>query len=195
MQLTGWGCGGARKIIRWFELSLPAADAQALANWNHMVSLLKIVLKSPIPSRLKLDWTRTLLMRKYASDIRQARESGNKEKERELNDLLRLEMELHQEDEDKYITTILLRQARKLRVPVPHRKHELGEESEHWYYGDYTSGWYLTNSGISALRKKVRSEIKDRHEARSRWVIWISALTGVIGAATGLLAVLSKLIS
>ncbi len=30
MQLTGWGCGGARKIIGLFELPLPAADAQAL---------------------------------------------------------------------------------------------------------------------------------------------------------------------
>ncbi len=30
MQLTGWGCGGTRKIIRLFELLLPAADAQTL---------------------------------------------------------------------------------------------------------------------------------------------------------------------
>jgi hypothetical protein len=32
MQLTGWGCGGTRKIIRLFELPLPAADAQTLGN-------------------------------------------------------------------------------------------------------------------------------------------------------------------
>ena len=31
MQLTGWGCGGTRKINRLFELPLPAVDAQALA--------------------------------------------------------------------------------------------------------------------------------------------------------------------
>jgi len=30
MQLSGWGCGGARKIIRLLELPLPAADAQTL---------------------------------------------------------------------------------------------------------------------------------------------------------------------
>jgi hypothetical protein len=30
MQLTGWGCGGIRKINRLSELPLPAADAQAL---------------------------------------------------------------------------------------------------------------------------------------------------------------------
>jgi len=29
MQLTGWGCGKARKIIRLFELPLPVADALA----------------------------------------------------------------------------------------------------------------------------------------------------------------------
>ncbi len=27
-KLTGWGYGGTRKIIRLFELPLPAADAQ-----------------------------------------------------------------------------------------------------------------------------------------------------------------------
>jgi hypothetical protein len=30
MQLTGWGCGGTRKINRLFGLPLSAADAQAL---------------------------------------------------------------------------------------------------------------------------------------------------------------------
>ncbi len=29
-KLTGWGCGGTRKIIGLIELPLPAADAQAL---------------------------------------------------------------------------------------------------------------------------------------------------------------------
>ncbi len=31
MQLTGWGCGGSRKINRLAELPLPAADAQSLS--------------------------------------------------------------------------------------------------------------------------------------------------------------------
>jgi len=40
MQLTGWGCGGTRKIIRVFELPLPAADAQTLClKINHAINV------------------------------------------------------------------------------------------------------------------------------------------------------------
>jgi hypothetical protein len=35
MQLTGWGCGGTRKIIWVIELLLPAADAQAFGMQYH----------------------------------------------------------------------------------------------------------------------------------------------------------------
>jgi hypothetical protein len=43
MQLTGWGCGGTRKINRLFELLLPAADAQAFGRQqNNMSSILDI---------------------------------------------------------------------------------------------------------------------------------------------------------
>jgi len=31
-QRAGWGCGGTRKIIRLFELPLPAADAQTFCH-------------------------------------------------------------------------------------------------------------------------------------------------------------------
>ncbi len=42
MQLTGWGCGGARKIIRLFEFPLPAADAQTLTNNARCLEPIKI---------------------------------------------------------------------------------------------------------------------------------------------------------
>lgn len=157
-----------------------------------MPSILKIISKAPLPKRWKLEWQRTLLSRAYSNDVTQARKANNGEKVRELESGLRFEMELHEEDEDSYFTNALLRKARKLRVPIPHKKDEAGEESEYWYQGHYTGGWYLTNNGISALRKEIRGEIKARHESRSKWVVWVSALTGVIGAITGLVAVLSK---
>lgn len=159
-----------------------------------MTTLLRIVSKSPIPRRLKLEWQRTLLERTYATDIETARKEKNREKVQKLISEQRFEMDIHEEDEDKYITEMLLRQARKLRIPIPHKMVEPNVESDHWYQGHYTGGWYLTNSGISVLRKEIRSEIKECHEARSKWLVWVTAFTGVIGAMTGLAAVASKLL-
>lgn len=159
------------------------------------MNLFKIISNLPIPKTRKLEWHRSLLHRKYSADIKLASKGNDKEKAASLQRDLRFEMEMHEEDEDNYYTKILLRKARQLRVPLPHRKTESGEESEFWYQGHYTGGWYLTNTGISKLRQEIRSEINARHEIKSKWAIWVSALTGVVGAITGLVAVLSKVIN
>ena len=58
------------------------------------------------------------------------------------------------------------------------------------YEGSQTGGWYLTVSGIREVRAEIRQAQKSRHEQRAHLVVWISAITGVIGAITGLVAVL-----
>lgn len=45
---------------------------------------------------------------------------------------------------------------------------------------------------MTAIRDEIRHELKARHEVRAQWVVWLSALTGVIGAITGLVAVLAQ---
>lgn len=99
---------------------------------------------------------------------------------------------MHREEEDLYYTKTLLYQARKLRVPTPRARNEFGEEMPEWYQANYTGVWLLTDVGTSSIRKEIRAELKERHEAKARLVVWISALTGVIGSATGLIAILSK---
>lgn len=155
-----------------------------------MISLLRIVAKLPVPTEWRLSWQRTLLDRAYAKDISAARKLKDREKVESLECDHRFEIDLHDEEEDAYLTKKLLSKARKLRVPVPHRYNEDKTESEHWYEGRYTGRWYLTTRGFSALREEIRREVKARHESRAQWIVWLSALTGVIGAATGLIALL-----
>jgi hypothetical protein len=102
------------------------------------------------------------------------------------------ELGLLQEEEDELLTKELLIHARHLRVPVPHKYTAVGEESDHWYQGNQTGGWYLTNMGIAALRTEIRAEEKARHESRAHYVVWLSAITGVIGSVTGLVAVFNQ---
>jgi hypothetical protein len=130
--------------------------------------------------------------RSYAKGIATARKLKDKEKVQSLERDHRFEIDLHDEDEDAYITKKLLAKARRLRVPIPHRYNEDKTESEHWYEGNYAGRWYLTTRGVAALRDEIRRELKARHEARSHWIVWLSGLTGVIGALTGLVVLLMR---
>ena len=157
-----------------------------------MRSPLRIAEKWLVPTETRLGWERTRLDKAYAMDIAQARKTKHRDKVESLERDHRFEIDLHDEDEDQYITRKLLSKARRLKVPIPHRYNEDKSESEHWYEGHYTSRWYLTTRGVAAIRDEIRRELKARHEARSQWVFWLTALTGVIGSLTGLVALLTR---
>jgi len=89
-------------------------------------------------------------------------------------------------------TERLLRQARALDVALPSpRPHGLDHESgdENWWLGSVMGGWYLTPEGRRRLRQAVRAEQKDSRENAS---FWFGIVIGLIGALTGLVAVLRK---
>ncbi len=155
-----------------------------------MSRLLRFITKMPLPTDTKLGWQRLLLDRSYAQDISAARKAKDTAKVQSLESVRRFEIDMHDEEEDAYVTKQLLKKARSLRVPVPHRYNEDKSESEHWYEGHYTGGWYLTNRGIASLREEIRREQKARHEIRAQWVVWVPALTGLVGTITGLVALL-----
>lgn len=61
-----------------------------------------------------------------------------------------MELDLHDKEEDEYLTQQLLDKARKFRVPIHYRPNPDNTESDHWYEGHYTGQWYLTYAGVSA---------------------------------------------
>lgn len=74
--------------------------------------------------------------------------------------------------------------ANRLMVPLPDYNNK--ESWEQRYYG---RGRVLTPKGFWELKKLIRQEKRERREG---FVIWIAALTGIIGALTGLFAVILK---
>lgn len=104
--------------------------------------------------------------------------------------------ELEYEQESAF-TRDLLRQAHRLRVPVPDRRvHRDGDWvlTEYWEegpYGPYTPP-FLSRTGIATVRQAIREEEKWRIEKRRSWLPWVAALTGLVGAVTGLLAVFGR---
>jgi hypothetical protein len=150
------------------------------------------LIRKLLPVSRQLAWTRSRIERGYGRDIATATRNRNPDEVRELESAMRFELELQREEEDAYLTRQLRRQATRLRVPVPLLHVDDGAVSDHWYHGRQTGAWYLTLTGIRALREEIRHELKARYEHRVQLVVWLSAITGIIGAVTGLVAVLQK---
>lgn len=157
-----------------------------------MPNLLRLIRYVPAPREWKSEWRRTLLERAYVKDITTAKAKRDRERAESLESDHRFEIQIYEEEADLELTRYLIRQARRLHVPLPRYKNDDGSESEHWYEGSLTRCRTLTTEGVARLRDDIRREKKVRHESKAVWIPWLSAITGAIGAATGLVALLIK---
>lgn len=69
-------------------------------------------------------------------------------------------------------------------VPLPESK-----DKELWKDLHYAQGRAMTDKGFWEIKKLIRQEKRERREG---FVVWLASLTGIIGATTGLAAVLSR---
>ena len=74
--------------------------------------------------------------------------------------------------------------ANRLMVPLPESK-----DKELWEDLHYIGERALTDKGFWELKKLIRQEKRERREG---FVVWLAALTGIVGALTGLSAVLMR---
>ncbi len=81
-------------------------------------------------------------------------------------------------------TRYLYLKAQNLLLPVP----DYNDETI-WEVSNITGRRNLTNKGVTELRSSIRKEL---HERRVGYLTWLAALTGIIGALTGLAAVFDK---
>lgn len=133
-----------------------------------------------------------MIERGYAEELRAAYRSKDSEAVESSKSGRRHELELQDEEEDAYLSRRMISLARRLHVPIPHIHNDDGDTSDHWYRGSQTGGHYLSVLGVKALREEIRQEQKARHEIRTHYVLWVTATTGLVGAATGLVALLWK---
>lgn len=122
----------------------------------------------------------------FSADIRKARTEGKRTDDIEsIESQSRVEEQMLDEQISILVTNYLIGQASRRFVPIPPHS-----EQNMWSQCDVISNRYvLTNDGITRLRSALRSEQKERNEM---WLTMLAALTGIVGALTGLVAVMNR---
>lgn len=93
-----------------------------------------------------------------------------------------------EEEVEVELTGSLIRKAEKYRLAVP--PHVEGNGM--WEVSSFSHQSVLSDSAIRKLRDEIRAEEKWRRESRVHWITILTACSGVIGTATGLVALLMK---
>ena len=79
-------------------------------------------------------------------------------------------------------------QAERSFISIP----DLQESREDWETARLTGRWRLRRRALQDLMAAIRNAKKDQQEARQAKLIWVTALTGIFGALTGLISVLAR---
>jgi hypothetical protein len=79
-------------------------------------------------------------------------------------------------------------QAERYLVPVPQIDHPGSD----WEVARISGRWRLRREALVALLAAIRNEQAKRREAAQGNVIWVAALTGMVGTVIGLVCVLSR---
>jgi hypothetical protein len=119
----------------------------------------------------------------YERSIRDARKKGNEDEAKPLYGEWRAVREDEQYDVDRVETIHYRRIAARYRVPEPE------DGPKYWRRHEYKGGIHLTVAGIDFIEQRVAEKRKHRWEF---WLLLITAITGIIGSATGLIAILRR---
>lgn len=130
----------------------------------------------------QLERSKHRLYRRYEKDIKEARKRKKSDEEIEsIYDNERFGAELIDDAIAQLLTRYYSRQATKNFLPRPPR--------DSWEESSITGDRYLTREAIRDLRIALRQERKERSENLR---LWLAGLTGLVGALTGLAALLLK---
>ena len=128
---------------------------------------------------------RNIERKRLGKKLNDIESKGNWKERQEVYASESIDLEMLDEALSSLTTRYLLDKARKMFFPIP----KVSNNPEYWEQGQYLAEWYLTNRGITEMRKSIRIEREERFNFASRWAI---ILIGVIGALTGMLAVILR---
>ena len=150
----------------------------------------------PLPDalefRLKLRHVqkeKTRLYCRYAARHREYRRlNAEYERIEQLNYLEHDEIGIIDEQIYQLFFERITAQAERSFIPIP----DLEESPEDWETARLTGRWRLRRRTLQDLVAAIRKAKKDWQEALQAKLIWVTALTGMLGTLTGLMSLLAR---
>jgi hypothetical protein len=148
----------------------------------------KRIADAPVPRSWKRAIWRKQINAKYEPHFLSMKEQNADWND--INDLNGQWFELAELEEEVEVelTESLIRKAEKYRLAVPPHVEDNGM----WEVSSFSHQSVLSDAAIRKLRDEIRAEEKWRRESRVHWITILTACSGVIGTATGLVALLMK---
>lgn len=151
-----------------------------------------IVNRLPVSKAVKLRWSEHLLRAQYKAEKEVARKTKTLEELESFEHDWMFEFHMHTDEEREYYSRKLMQRARHLRVIVP-AYYEGSKLTEDYEESSITGLINLSLQGENKVRAAIREEEKHRSEKWARRIPYISAIAGLFGVLTGLLAIIDKL--
>lgn len=134
----------------------------------------------------RIQRSRNRISRTYEKKEKEARaKGGDSDVLSSLEYSWDFELKLEDDEMLNLIHRYYRRQADRLMVPVPPFKAEGGA----WEESEKDGSYHLTQEALHDLRSAIRAEKKARREG---WMVWLAAFIGLIGALSGLIAIIKK---
>jgi hypothetical protein len=152
------------------------------------MNIYRLLRITPIPEGMRLRLRRSFMDREVDQERRRLVKNGGTAADLWEDGNWQLEYQYLEEDEASFHSQQLLRRARELRIPTPSNV----VSADYKRSGLDGHRYYLSLTGEQKVRAAIREEEKYRSERLARRIPYITALSGLIGTITGLVALLIK---
>lgn len=147
---------------------------------------------TPMPEGIRLRLRRYFMDREIDRERRRTVKGGGSAEYIWADGNWQFEYQLLEEDEASFHSRQLLERARELRIPTPSAFEGNVLSADYQHSGLDGHRYYLSLAGEQKVRSAIREEEKYRSERWARRIPYITALSGLIGTITGLVALLVK---
>lgn len=147
---------------------------------------------TPMPEGMRLRLRRYFMDREVDRERRRIVKNGGDAEDIWEDSNWQFEYQLLEEDEASFHSRQLLERARELRIPTPSAFEGGVLSADYQRSGLDGHRYYLSLAGEQKVRSAIREEEKYRSERWARRIPYITALSGLIGTITGLVALLAN---
>lgn len=156
------------------------------------MNIYRLLYTTPMPEGVRLRLRRHLMDRKVDRERHRVVKIGGSAADIWEDGIWQFEYQLLEEDEASFHSRLLLRRARKLRIPAPSVFEGNVLSADYQRSGLDGHRYYLSLAGEQKVRSAIREEERYRSERWARRIPYITALSGLIGTIIGLVALLAK---